>query len=214
MPVLASESGAMVVPGELLAVLSSSDDACMAGEGTYVGPCVLDGSADEGKGVYSTLVGKVAISSEGKVSVQRCGSQAIAAEAYAIPRLHSIVLAKVTSVREIATECRIECVGTVPVKRGKSFKGVLRREFVLGEAETEKVVMHNCFRLGDVIRAVVINLGGASGSYELSTAKDTLGVINAVCRDSGECMVPASWKEMQCPVTGAKEPRKVARRGK
>ena len=127
--------------------------------------------------------------------------------------MHAAVLCKVTLVRELATECSIECVGHVPVKRGKSFRGIIRREFVLGESETEKVVMHKCFRLGDVVRAVVIAMGGANGRYELSTAKPSLGVINAVCRESGESMVPVSWQEMQCPVTGIKEPRKVAKRG-
>ena len=143
-----------------------------------------------------------------------CVSSIRGKEEYAVPRVHSVVLCKVTLVRELATECSIECVGHVPVKRGKSFRGIIRREFVLGEAETEKVTMHQCFRLGDVVRAVVIAMGGANGRYELSTAKSSLGVINAVCRDTGASMVPISWQEMQCPTSGIKEPRKVAKRKK
>ena len=56
----------------------------------------------------------------------------------------------------------------------------------------------------------VVSLGDAR-SYYLSTAKTELGVIFARSSTSGTAMVPISWQEMQCPVTKAKELRKVAK---
>jgi hypothetical protein len=48
-------------------------------------------------------------------------------------------------------------------------------------------------------------------SYELTTAEPELGVVVARAADAppGINMVPLSWHEMQCPVTLAKEFRKV-----
>jgi hypothetical protein len=51
------------------------------------------------------------------------------------------------------------------------------------------------------VRAEVISLGDAY-SYILSTAKNELGVMFAHS-SAGETMIPISWEEMQCPVTGS-----------
>ena len=56
----------------------------------------------------------------------------------------------------------------------------------------------------------MVSLGDAR-SYYLSTAKVDLGVVFARSATSGTPMMPISWKEMQCPVTKAKELRKVAK---
>ncbi len=64
-----------------------------------------------------------------------------------------------------------------------------------------------CFRL---LRRAVLSLGD-SRSYYLTTAQNELGVVHARSAASGEALVPVSWKEMQCPKTGAVEPRKVAK---
>lgn len=71
--------------------------------------------------------------------------------------------------------------------------------------------MYRSYRPGDVIRAQVLSLGDARAFY-LSTAKNELGVVVAMGR-GGVPMVPLSWEVMQCPVTGAKEFRKVAKAG-
>uniref|UniRef100_A0A803PU32 Reverse transcriptase domain-containing protein n=1 Tax=Cannabis sativa TaxID=3483 RepID=A0A803PU32_CANSA len=56
-----------------------------------------------------------------------------------------------------------------------------------------------------------LSLGDAR-AYHLSTAKNELGVVSA---ESAACatMVPVSWTEMQCPLTGQIEQRKVAKFG-
>ncbi len=74
----------------------------------------------------------------------------------------------------------------------------------------DSVVMDECFREGDVVRAEVLSLGD-SRSFYLTTAKDELGVVRATHRESRKKMLPISWTEVQCPVTGEVEDRKVAR---
>jgi exosome complex RNA-binding protein Csl4 len=69
--------------------------------------------------------------------------------------------------------------------------------------------VYNCYRPGDIVRAVVISLGDAR-SYYLSTARTDLGVVSARGR-ADKPMVPLSWELMQCPVTRVKEYRKVAK---
>lgn len=65
------------------------------------------------------------------------------------------------------------------------------------------------FRVGDVVRAVVISLGDER-SYYLSTARNELGVVMAVS-EWGNQMVPVSWREFFDETTGARETRKVAK---
>eukprot|EP01083_Nonionella_stella_P132966 404310_1 len=87
--------------------------------------------------------------------------------------------------------------------------GIIRKEDVRIGA-TEEIQILESFRPGDVLVAKIISLGD-SRRYYLSTAENELGVIRAVCSTSGEVMAPISWKEMQCPKTNAKEPRKCAK---
>ena len=51
---------------------------------------------------------------------------------------------------------------------------------------------------------------GDARSYYLSTAKTHLGVTYARSA-AGHVMIPISWQQMQCPITKAKEYRKVAK---
>jgi exosome complex component CSL4 len=67
------------------------------------------------------------------------------------------------------------------------------------------------FRPGDWIVARVLSLGDDTRRYFLSTAEPSLGVIHALSSISNRAMIPISWKEMECPVTGNKESRKCAR---
>lgn len=75
--------------------------------------------------------------------------------------------------------------------------------------EIDTVEIYNSFRPGDIVRALVISRGDAR-SYYLSTARNDLGVVSAPGR-GGRAMIPLSWDTMQCPVTLAKEKRKVAK---
>jgi exosome complex component CSL4 len=92
-----------------------------------------------------------------------------------------------------------------------AFRGVVRRQDVR-RTDIDGVVMRDCFRPGDVVRCAVLSLGD-SRAYFLSTAANELGVVAARSATSGEAMVPVSWQEMACPLTGAVERRKVAKVG-
>jgi exosome complex component CSL4 len=85
---------------------------------------------------------------------------------------------------------------------------------------SEQLVISDCFQPGDLVICRVISLGD-SRRYFLSTAETELGVIRALSRNAngngngngnnGIPMMPISWKEMECPETGVKEPRKCAK---
>lgn len=85
--------------------------------------------------------------------------------------------------------------------------------------EKDKVVLGEVFRVGDIVRAVVISLGDQR-DYYLSTAGNEYGVLLAWSANDtglpggeggGRLMEPVSWQEMRDPVSGKKEIRKVAK---
>ncbi|WIA32780.1 hypothetical protein OEZ86_005964 [Tetradesmus obliquus] len=89
----------------------------------------------------------------------------------------------------------------------EAFKALQHAQQLVPALKTAKVVMYNCFRPGDIVRAKVM---GDARSYHLSTADNSLGVVRAKSL-AGVAMVPVSWQEMQCPQTKAVERRKVAK---
>lgn len=88
------------------------------------------------------------------------------------------------------------------------FGAQIRREDIRA-TEKDKVTVQDSFRVGDLIRAVVISLGD-QGGYYLSTAKNELGVVVAK-GEHGDVLVPVSWKEVRDMSTGRSEARKVAK---
>ncbi|CAK7906311.1 exosome complex component Csl4p [[Candida] anglica] len=93
---------------------------------------------------------------------------------------------------------------------GETFKGVIRSQDVRS-TERDKVKIIDCYRPGDIVRAVVISLGDGS-NYYLSTAKDDLGVIFAKSEGgSGGTMYALDWQHMICDKTGVVELRKCAK---
>lgn len=89
-----------------------------------------------------------------------------------------------------------------------ALSGVIRREDIRGW-EIDKVTVADAFRVGDIVRAVVISIGDQA-AYYLSTARNELGVLMARS-EGGSVMVPVSWKEFRDPKTGRAERRKVAK---
>ena len=77
-------------------------------------------------------------------------------------------------------------------------------------SEVDQLIVRDCFRPGDIIRAQVISLGD-SRQYYLSTADVEFGVILAKCESTGDILLPHSWKEMENPKTKLREMRKVAK---
>ncbi|KAF2453241.1 hypothetical protein BDY21DRAFT_403909 [Lineolata rhizophorae] len=122
-----------------------------------------------------------------------------------LPRVGDEVLARVTRLQ--ARQATVE-MGVGGDDSGGAFVGIVRAQDVRA-TEKDKVKVGECFRVGDVIRAVVISLGDQTGYY-LSTATNHLGVVMATSED-GNQMYPISWKEFRDPKTGRTESRKVAK---
>jgi exosome complex RNA-binding protein Csl4 len=150
--------------------------------------------------------------------------------ASALPQPGATVLARVSRVTPRLASCDILCVAGAATEQ--AFSGIIRQQDVRA-TEIDKVLLHECFRPGDVVRAEVLSLGDAR-SYYLTTARNELGVVHARSAAAGEPLVPLSWQaracmpafarvaarteqplslsqEMQCPKTKAVEKRKVAR---
>ncbi|KXS93602.1 hypothetical protein AC578_3000 [Pseudocercospora eumusae] len=87
--------------------------------------------------------------------------------------------------------------------------GIIRQQDIRA-TEIDKVKVSESFRVGDIVRAVVISLGDER-AYFLSTARNDLGVVMAVSSEGGNPMVPVSWREFEDVEMGRREARKVAK---
>ena len=118
------------------------------------------------------------------------------------------VLGKVTRImmqQAIVQIVAAEQLGNLQEHHG----GIIRKEDVR-VGVTEEVQVYESFRPGDIIMAKIISLGD-SRRYFLSTAENDLGVIRASSSKSGVAMNPISWREIECPSTKIREPRKCAK---
>uniref|UniRef100_A0A5B7BRJ1 Exosome complex component CSL4 n=1 Tax=Davidia involucrata TaxID=16924 RepID=A0A5B7BRJ1_DAVIN len=188
----------IVTPGEVLGKASD----LKAGKGSYVAP--------HNNTVYASLTGRRSIIRpspdlpDQRPTVEVTGHKAHGA----VPEPGSVVIARITKVMARMASADIMCVGPKSVQ--EKFTGIIRQQDVRA-TEIDKVDMHSSFRPGDIVRALVLSLGDAR-AYHLSTAKNELGVVSAESM-AGATMVPISWTEMQCPLTGQTEQRKVAKVG-
>ncbi|MEW5307916.1 MAG: hypothetical protein WDW38_010565 [Sanguina aurantia] len=134
------------------------------------------------------------------IQVLYCGKALI------VPKPGDVVTVKISRVQQNSAQASILCVGTHALD--VEFRGTIRQQDVRS-TETDKVVIYDCFRPGDLVTAEVLSLGDAR-SYYLSTAKNELGVVYAR-GGAGVPLVPISWTEMRCPDTMAVEKRKCAK---
>ncbi|KAL8557702.1 hypothetical protein ACS0TY_004975 [Phlomoides rotata] len=194
----ATEEDNFVTPGEVLGKASE----LKPGTGAYFSP--------EDKKVYASLTGFRSVippptgSDDPRPTVEVKGHKAHGP----VPEPGVTVIARVTKVMARMTSVDIICVGPKSVR--EKFTGIIRQQDVRA-MEIDKVDMWSSFRCGDIVKALVLSLGDAR-AYHLSTAKNELGVVSAESA-AGATMVPISWTEMQCPVTGGIEQRKVAKIG-
>ncbi|KAG2378815.1 hypothetical protein C9374_007963 [Naegleria lovaniensis] len=215
-----SISGQYVVPGTRIA----QTDNYLPGKGTYV----------RDNRIHASLVGRVFISKEnivdddfersGLSSPQMKSASSLQKEVSNLPFIHviqenkqetivpnigSIVIAKVIKTTKAFAKVDILCVDGKPViKSGSAISGLLRVQDIRA-TEVDKVILYDCLRPGDVIKAEVISLGD-SRSYYISTARNELGVVYATS-SFGFPMIPVDWTTMVCTKTNAKESRKVAK---
>jgi exosome complex component CSL4 len=119
------------------------------------------------------------------------------------------VLGRIVRVNTQQAAVEIVAAGNIHGTLKDVRSGVIRKEDVKS-GPTEDVLIYDSFRPGDFVLAKVISLGD-SKRYFLSTAEAELGVIRARCSSSGNCMIPVNYKEMECPESKAREPRKCAK---
>ncbi|MQM09300.1 hypothetical protein Taro_042167 [Colocasia esculenta] len=186
----------LVTPGEFLGEASQ----LVAGRGAYLSP--------DGRRIFASLTGRRTVvppqpgSLDRRATVEVVGHKAHGA----VPRPGSVVIGRVTKVMARMASVDIMCVDSKSVR--EKFTGIIRQQDVRA-TEIDKVDIYLSFRPGDIVRALVLSLGDAR-AYYLSTAKNELGVVSAQSI-AGATMVPISWTEMQCPLTGQVEHRKVAK---
>ena len=188
-----------VTPGEILG--SSNDFDCCGG-------CYVEAETQH---IRASLVGRVVISNDEigsstkkKITVTTTKTQ-VASEA--VIAVSDTVTCRVVRITMNQANVEILAVGDRPLQ--EFAKGVIRREDIR-LSEVDKVIMHECFMPGDIVRAQVSSLGD-SRQYFLSTAEVDFGVILAKAQTTGNLMTALSWKEMEDPITKEKELRKVAK---
>ncbi|KAI7733497.1 hypothetical protein M8C21_023795 [Ambrosia artemisiifolia] len=205
----------MVTPGEVL----GKGSEVKAGKGAYLSP--------DNNTVFASLTGRRSLVHPSPHSPdQRPTVEVIGHKAHGpVPEPGCVVIARVTKVMARMASADIMCVGSKSVR--EKFSGVIRQQDVRA-TEIDKVDMHSSFRPGDIVKASVVQCNNANPrhvtrlyllislgdarAYYLSTAQNELGVVSAESM-AGGTMVPVSWTEMQCPLTGQIEQRKVAKVG-
>lgn len=126
-----------------------------------------------------------------------------------LPEVGTTILGKITRTNARQATLSILALGADGAHVLKEpFPGLIRQQDIRA-TEIDKVKVAESFRVGDVVRAVVISLGDER-SYYLSTARNELGVVMATS-EFGNQMFPVSWREFQDGEVGVRELRKVAK---
>ena len=210
-PLLRFKEGSTVVPGDRLGTIRQ----VRPGIGTYV----------KGGHIYACILGTLAIrkaetseeemdteSAEAINFVCRVSSSKPPATSQVL-KIGQKVVGRVSRITPQNAAVEIMVAEGVGPLRLPYFEGVIRsediRSFSAGNNEENlSPLLVDSFRPGDLVACRVISMGDAR-RYFLTTAETELGVIRA--ERKGVPMVPVSWKEMECPETGFREPRKCAK---
>jgi exosome complex component CSL4 len=136
-----------------------------SGSGTYV----------ESGTIYASIAGTVSTSKQAttsgpsqvlSISTAPPATTAVpsrnVAQGNILPKVNSVVLAKVT--RLGARQINVAILVVDDIVCADAFAGVVRKEDVRGW-EVDKVVLGECFRVGDVIRAVVVSHSESTNTY-------------------------------------------------
>jgi len=226
-PRLRYDVGSTVVPGDRIGSIMTG---IRPGMGTYA----------RGGHVYASLVGTLQLraaaeaekkeggggndDNSGRIFVVTVSSSKPVASTHVL-KVGDVVLAQVSRITTMQCFLVIvalssshgggsgESEGTGVVLRHPC-EGTIRREDVRAGASEEVRIQDN-YMPGDWVLCRVISLAGDSSSkqksYFLSTASPELGVVHGTSYCTGATMVPVSWREMECPLSGNKELRKCAR---
>lgn len=163
--------------------------------------------------LVATLVGELLVNDTSRSEKGEKGKRVIKVRcakhlnnATKLPEIGCEVIVKIVKVNPRMANAEIMLKEGRPMR--ELFKGIIRQQDVR-QTEVDKVDMYKSFGVGDIVRAEVISLGDRH-HYLLSTAKNEYGVLYAKS-SAGVMMVAINWQEMQCPLTKAREFRKVAK---
>jgi len=198
-PKMRLEIGSKVAPGDRIC----SARQVRPGAGTYI----------RSGHIFASAVGKLVVTSpnDGKEPPHVSSVELEQGRQYASSQILAVgqtVLGKV--VRIMMQQATVEIVAADQFGNLREHHGGIIRKEDVRIGATEEVQIYESFRPGDIVLAKIISLGD-SRRYYLSTADNDLGVIRAICSKSGIAMIPISWKEMECPTSKIKEPRKCAK---
>lgn len=183
------------LPGQLLGPTTANN----VGEGTHI----------HGSQLYASVAGPLISTPSTSKSAPAPTVSITRPSGPLLPEVGNIVLGKITRTNPRQATLSILALGETGTHVLKEpFPGLIRQQDIRA-TEIDKVKVNESFRVGDVVRAVVISLGDER-SYYLSTAKNAYGVVLAVS-DGGNQMFPVSWREFQDPISGLREARKVAK---
>eukprot|EP00762_Andalucia_godoyi_P001456 ANDGO_00215.mRNA.1 Exosome complex component csl4 len=194
--------GTWVTPGE---VISASQSGYICGPGAYVRDDKIYASVS---GAVQVIVSSAATLSSSLVNAVNAVNAVVTVKnplnaIPVLPRVGNTVLARIDRIHNRSAHCEILAVENEPL--AEPYEGIIRVSDVRA-TQIDTVQMYESFRPGDVVRATVLSLGTAR-SFFLGTARNDLGVVMA---QDGR-LLPLSWREVYDPLTGQREPRKVAK---
>lgn len=167
--------------------------------------------------LHASLAGPVTSGAPSKktlpaVSVANQPNQSSATPTAALPAVGDIVLGRITRTNPRQATLDILALGATGTHvLHEPFQAAIRQQDIRA-TEIDKVKMSESFRVGDIVRGVVISLGDER-NYYVSTAKNEYGVVLAVS-EGGVRLQAVSWKEMrevEGEGMGMVELRKVAK---
>ena len=185
----------IALPGQLLGPTNTNN----VGSGSHI----------QGDNLFASIAGPL-ISTPSTSKQQKAPTISILRSTGALlPEVGTVVLGKITRTNPRQANLSILALGSTGTHvLTEPLPGIIRQQDIRA-TEIDKVKVAESFRVGDMVRAVVISLGDER-SYYLSTARNELGVVMATS-EMGNAMVPVSWREFMDPETGAREGRKVAK---
>lgn len=144
-------------------------------------------------GPVSTTPGSKKLSTLPSVSVAQAHSHSDYVTA--IPTVADVVLGRITRTTPRQATLSILALDANGARLLREPFPALIRVQDIRATEIDKVKMSESYRVGDIVRGVVISLGDER-TYFVGTGKNEYGVVLARS-EAGENMVPVSWREMR-----------------
>ena len=188
-------SSNLVLPGDAI----GSIDAHNAGDGTHI-------HQDR---IFASITGASTVNPSSTNTTSSPTATTTRTTGPLLPQVGTVVLGTITRIAPGQAHVAIQALGATGAARPRDHLPAVIRQHDIRATETDRLRVSDAFRVGDVVRAVVISLGDER-TYYLSSARNDLGVVMAVS-EAGRRMVPVSWCEFADLETGHREPRKVAK---